>query len=83
MFYGELEGSGFEIIEPEFKNCFFGYARLERLWTGCSWAEGPVWFGGGRYLLWSDIPNNRIMRYDETDGSVSIFRQPLTLFAGL
>jgi len=76
MFYGELEGSGFEIIEPEFKNCFFGYARLERLWTGCSWAEGPVWFGGGRYLLWSDIPNNRIMRYDETDGSVSIFRQP-------
>jgi len=76
MFYGQIEGSGFEIIEPEFAGCFVGHARLDRLWTGCRWAEGPAWFAAGRYLLWSDLPNNRIMRWDETDGSVSVFRQP-------
>ena len=76
MFYGEIEGGGFEVIEPEFAQTFVGHARLERLYTGCRWAEGPAWFGGGRYLLWSDLPNNRIMRYDETDGHVSVFRAP-------
>ncbi len=76
MFHGEIEGSGFEVIEAEFARCFVGHARVERLWTGCRWAEGPAWFGGGRYLLWSDLPNNRIMRYDDTDGSVSVFREP-------
>lgn len=76
MFYGEIEGSGFEVIEPEFAGCFVGHARLDRLWTGCRWAEGPAWFAAGRYLLWSDLPNNRIMRWDETDGSVSVFREP-------
>ena len=76
MFYGEIEGSGFEVIEAEFARCFVGHARVERLWTGCRWAEGPAWFGGGRYLLWSDLPNNRILRYDDTDGSVSVFRAP-------
>ncbi len=40
------------------------------------WCEGPVWFGDGRYLLWSDIPNNRIMRWDEPTGAVSVFREP-------
>src|SRR5258705_13407854 len=40
------------------------------------WAEGPVWFGDGRYLLWSDIPNNRIMRWDEETGQTSVFRKP-------
>lgn len=76
MHYGEIEGSGFEVVEPEFARCFVGHARVERLWSGCRWAEGPAWFGGGRYLLWSDLPNNRIMRYDDTDGSVSVFREP-------
>ena len=74
--YGVIEGTGFEVIEPEFETCFVGHARVERLWTGARWSEGPVWFAAGRYLLWSDIPNNRIMRFDETDGSVSVFRQP-------
>ncbi|MEM6886916.1 MAG: SMP-30/gluconolactonase/LRE family protein [Pseudomonadota bacterium] len=74
--YGIIEGTGFEVIEPEFAGCFVGHARVERLWTGARWSEGPVWFAGGRFLLWSDIPNNRIMRFDETDGSVSVFRQP-------
>ena len=76
MFYGQIEGSGFEIVEPEFASCFVGHARLDRLWTGCRWAEGPAWFAAGRYLIWSDLPNNRQMRYDDTDGSVSVFRQP-------
>lgn len=74
--FGELEGAGFETIEPTFDDCFIGHARVERLWTGARWSEGPVWFAAGRYLLWSDIPNNRMMRYDETDGSVSVFRSP-------
>ena len=51
-------------------------AAVERLATGFRWAEGPVWFGDGRYLLWSDIPNNRIMRWDEETGAVSVFRKP-------
>jgi gluconolactonase len=76
MFYGQIEGSGFEVIDPEFAGCFVGHARLDRLWTGCRWAEGPAWFGGGRYLIWSDLPNDRLLRWDETDGSVSVFRHP-------
>ncbi|MEM1382596.1 MAG: SMP-30/gluconolactonase/LRE family protein [Pseudomonadota bacterium] len=74
--YGVVEGTGFHVIDPTFEACFVGHARVERLWTGARWSEGPVWFAAGRYLLWSDIPNNRIMRWDETDGSVSVFRQP-------
>ncbi len=74
--FGELEGTGFEVLSPDFNVCFIGHARVERLWTGARWSEGPVWFGAGRYLAWSDIPNNRLMRWDETDGSVSVFRKP-------
>lgn len=74
--FGVIEGTGFQAIKPEFNDCVIGHARVERLWTGARWSEGPVWFAAGRYLLWSDIPNNRIMRFDETDGSVSVFRDP-------
>ncbi|MEO0668820.1 MAG: SMP-30/gluconolactonase/LRE family protein [Pseudomonadota bacterium] len=74
--FGVIEGTGFEVIDPTFEACFVGHARVERLWTGARWSEGPVWFAAGRYLLWSDIPNNRMMRWDETDGSVSVYRQP-------
>ena len=66
----------FELIDPRFRKLAFGNVRVEKLWTGCRWAEGPAWFAAGRYLLWSDIPNDRVMRWDETDGSVSVFRQP-------
>jgi gluconolactonase len=76
MFYGQIEGTAFEIIDARFEACIVGHARVERPWTGARWSEGPVWFAAGRYLVWSDIPNNRMMRYDETDGSVSVFRQP-------
>lgn len=66
----------YEILDPRFASLINGNAHLKQLYTGCQWAEGPAWFGGGRYLVWSDIPANRMMRYDETDGSVSVFRQP-------
>ena len=74
--FGVIEGTGFEVIDPSFEAGFVGHARVERLWTGARWSEGPVWFAAGRHLLWSDIPNNRMMRWDETDGSVSVYRQP-------
>jgi hypothetical protein len=51
-------------------------ANLEKLAGGCRWTEGPACFPASRYLVWSDIPNNRMMRYDGTDDSVSVFRQP-------
>jgi len=74
--FGVIEGTKLEALDPSFDACIIGHARVERLWTGARWSEGPVWFAAGRYLLWSDIPNNRIMRFDETDGSVSEFRTP-------
>src|SRR5262245_62208512 len=65
-----------EIIDPRFAKYKVGNAAVERLYTGARWAEGPVWFGDGRYLLFSDIPNNRILRWLEDTGEVSIFRSP-------
>jgi gluconolactonase len=76
MFYGQPEGTGFEVLDPRFNACIVGHVRVERLWTGARWSEGPAWFAGGRYLVWSDIPNNRMMRFDECDGHVSVFRSP-------
>jgi gluconolactonase len=76
MYFGELEQSGFESLHDEFSACFVGHARVERLWSGARWSEGPAWFAAGRYLLWSDIPNNRMLRWDETNGEVSAFRSP-------
>ena len=49
---------------------------MERLHTGCRWSEGPVWFGDGRYLLWSDIPNDRVLKWEEETGTVSVYRRP-------
>lgn len=74
--FGVIEGTGFESYDPEFDACLIGHARVERLWTGARWSEGPAWFAAGRYLIWSDIPNNRMLRWDDTDGAVSTFRQP-------
>ena len=61
---------------PRFRKLALPYIHVEKLYTGCRWAEGPAWFAAGRYLVWSDIPNDRMLRWDETDGSVSVFRQP-------
>lgn len=74
--FGMIEGTGYDNLDPAFEACLIGHARVERLWTGARWSEGPAWFPAGRYLIWSDIPNNRMLRWDETDGSVSVFRQP-------
>lgn len=76
MFHGQLEGTGIEVLDPRFTACIIGHARVERLWTGARWSEGPAWFAAGRYLVWSDIPNNRLLRYDDCNGAVSTFRQP-------
>ena len=65
-----------EAVDPRFGKYAVGNASVERLWTGARWAEGPVWFGDGRYLLFSDIPNNRMMRWLEDTGEVSVFRSP-------
>jgi gluconolactonase len=53
-----------------------GDSRIERLWTGGRWLEGPVYSPAGRYLVWSDIPSDRILRWDETSYQVSVFREP-------
>jgi len=71
-----MSESIYEILDPRFRRLFSANARLECLYTGCAWSEGPAWFAAGRYLVWSDIPNDRMMRFDETDGSVSVFRHP-------
>jgi len=65
-----------EILDPRFLKYRITNAAVERLATGMRFGEGPVWFGDGRFLLWSDIPNNRIMRWEEETGAVSVFRRP-------
>src|ERR1700683_2412431 len=65
-----------EVIDPRFAKYKVANAAVERLYTGTRWAEGPVWFGDGRYLLFSDIPNNRMLRWQEETGEVSVFRSP-------
>jgi gluconolactonase len=64
------------VLDPSFAKYRVMLASVERLATGMRWSEGPAWFGDGRFLLWSDIPNNRIMRWDEATGATSVFRQP-------
>src|SRR2546428_767354 len=63
-------------IDPSFNSLRQGNTPILRLWTGSLWAEGPAWCGQGRYLVWSDIPNNRQLRWLEDDGRVSVFRMP-------
>jgi gluconolactonase len=65
-----------EVLDPRFAKYRVFSAAVERLATGMRWGEGPVWFGDGRYLLWSDIPNNRILKWEEETGRVSVFRKP-------
>jgi gluconolactonase len=65
-----------EVIDPRFTKYKVVNAAVERLYTGTRWAEGPVWFADGRYLLFSDIPNNRMLRWLEETGEISVFRNP-------
>jgi gluconolactonase len=64
------------ILDPRFQPLVLGNAGIDRIATGFRFTEGPVWFGDGRYLLFSDIPNDRILRWDETTGGISVFREP-------
>jgi len=66
----------FEVLDPRFTALVFGNVHVETLYTGTRWAEGPAYFPAGRYLLWSDIPNDRVLRWDETSGAVSEFMRP-------
>src|SRR5688572_27948278 len=65
-----------EILDASFDRYRLKLASVERIAHGFRWCEGPVWFGDGRYLLWSDIPNNRIMKWEEETGAPSVFRKP-------
>jgi gluconolactonase len=65
-----------QVIDQSFARYKINLAKVERLATGCRWCEGPVWFGDLRCLIWSDIPNNRMLRWDEETGQTSIFRKP-------
>jgi gluconolactonase len=65
-----------QILDPSFARYRLALASVERIATNMRWCEGPVYFGDARCLLWSDIPNNRIMRWDEETGRVSVFRKP-------
>ena len=65
-----------EHLDRRFARYRVGSAALERIWTGGRWNEGPVWFGDLRSLIWSDIPNDRMLRWCEDSGEVSVFRQP-------
>src|SRR5215472_860672 len=63
-------------VDPLFDDYVQPNSAITRLWTGALWAEGPAWSSQGRYLVWSDIPNNRQLRWLEDDGRVSVFRMP-------
>ncbi|MGC4108224.1 MAG: SMP-30/gluconolactonase/LRE family protein [Thermomicrobiales bacterium] len=71
-----MSESPFVTLDERFNALHKGSARLEHLFTGCRWAEGPAWFPAHRSLVWSDIPNDRILRWDETTGQVGVFRHP-------
>jgi gluconolactonase len=66
----------FIALDKRFQKYIITNTPIQRLWTGALWAEGPAWCGAGRFLLWSDIPNNRQMRWLEEDGHTSVFRSP-------
>ena len=64
-------------LDDRFAKYMIGNTPIQRLHTGCLWAEGPAWSSVGRYLVWSDIPNDRHLRYADEDGHISVMRQPV------
>jgi gluconolactonase len=73
---GRYPDPAFGVLYPRFDRCRLHNAAVERIATGYRWVEGPVWFGDHRCLVWSDIPNNRMLRWDEATGAVTLFRSP-------
>lgn len=76
MHTGATELGTYEVFDERFRPLPNGHAGLEIHHQGCRWAEGPTYVAAGRYLVWSDIPNDRMLRLDETTGHVGVFRQP-------
>ena len=72
-----------QVLDPEFGKYKLFNSTLEQIATGFRWVEGPLWVADGRYLLFSDIPNNRILRWDETTGQIGEFRRPSNYSNGL
>ena len=70
------------ILDRRFERLINPMAKVERLATGGRWTEGPVYFPAGRYLVWSDVAEDRILRYDDNDGHVSVFRRPCDIANG-
>lgn len=70
-------------LDPRFAHYRLAHAKVERLATGLRWAEGPAWFGDGRYLLFTDLPNDRILRWDEATETLGVYRQPAHQANGL
>lgn len=68
--------SDYDTFDGRFGSLFLGNAAVERLWTGGRWVEGPVYVPASKSVFWSDIPEDRVMRYDEASGAVSVFEQP-------
>jgi gluconolactonase len=66
----------FETLDPRFQRLHRASERLDTLFSDCRWAEGPAYFAAGRYLVFSDNPNNRMLRFDECTGAVGVFREP-------
>ena len=71
-----MTSAEYVVLDDRFKPLFNANARVERLFEGCRWAEGPAYFPAGRYVVWSDIPNDRMLRYDETSGVTGVVRLP-------
>ena len=65
-----------EVLDPSFYRLVINNAHVEKLWTGARWAEGPVYVPSARHLVFSDIPNDRTLRYDERTGNVDVFEAP-------
>ncbi len=68
--------SPFEVRDARFLSCIFPHESVQQLWTGARWCEGPAWFAAHGTLVWSDIPNNRMLRWDERNNMVGEFRNP-------
>jgi len=73
---GRLPDAAVKEVDASFARYRLALAKVERLATGTRWAEGPVWFGDARCLVWSDVPGNRMLRWDEETGAVSDWRKP-------
>ena len=71
----------FEILDDSFRTSVKTSARIEKLWDQGRWTEGPAYFPASKSLIWSDIPNDRMMRWDETTGAVGVFKGGLGAYA--